>query len=348
MNRLPLFKFNSRARSTSWGIALCTMFLVASFSVSSGLKVSMDKLEDNFSSEYFLITMPLADGPSFFMPAELSAILNKSATGMFSQEELNPSGVVTVVFSVSDPSHVLRESITTSADEVLAGTGLQVIGSITIGSTSVGATVAGHFSSTIFPSDWLLASEALMRTLTEQVDSVNFAIAKTLSSTEIDGLVENGFSVQNMIGIIDFLKDGVGQIEQDVWWILIPSSFVIAVLAYSFLGSETVDRRHEIGILKTIGAGRFKILSYLLADSLIISLWGGLLGLALGIVLTYGVSTALSSMFTSAFVLEINEWLLVASFLATVGAGVLGALPPAFKMTATSPVQDLKEVTISS
>ena len=348
MNRLPLFKFNSRARSTSWGIALCTMFLVASFSVATGLKVSMDKLEDNFTSEYFLITKPDSTGPSFFTPDQIQSVLNKAATGIFSYEDLGPSGIETIVFTVSDPLHILRESITTSGDVVLTGADLPVSGNIAIGPEAISATVGGRFSSTIFPSDWLLASDVLMRALTEQHEAVNFVIAKGLTGSEMDTLRADGFGVQNMIGIIDFLSDGVGQLEQDVWWVLVPSSFVIAVLAYSFLGSETVDKRHEIGILKTLGAGRFKILSYLIADTLIISLWGGLLGLALGIVLSYGVSTALSVMFTSAFVLEIDEWLLAASLVATVGAGVLGALPPAVRMTTTSPVEDLKEVSISS
>jgi hypothetical protein len=42
--------------------------------------------------------------------------------------------------------------------------------------------------------------------------------------------------------------------------------------------------------------------------------------------------------------IETSEILLIVSFLVTVGAGVLGALIPAVKMTMTSPVQDLKEV----
>ena len=346
MNRLPLFKYNSRARSTSWGIALCTMFLVASFSVASGLKLSMDKLEGNFSSEYFLVTKPDSNGPSFFEADQLESVLEKTATGLFSEELLEPSGIETTVFSISDSHHILKESIVASGNTVLIGTSLHLSGNITIGSDSHNASIGGGFSSTIFPSDWVLASDSLMRELTEQTAAVNFAILKDPTTLEMDSLTSAGFVLQNMIGIIDFLSDGVDQIGQDVWWVLVPSSFVVALLAYSFLGSETVDKRHEIGILKTIGAGRAKILSYLMANSIIISLWGGLLGLALGIVLSYGLSTALSSAFTSAFMLEIDEWLLVASLTATVAAGILGALPPAIRMTTTSPVQDLKEASI--
>ena len=58
MRSLPFFKFGSRARSTSLGIAICTMFIVASFSVAGGLRTSMDKLKDSFSEDTYLVTMP--------------------------------------------------------------------------------------------------------------------------------------------------------------------------------------------------------------------------------------------------------------------------------------------------
>jgi putative ABC transport system permease protein len=165
-----------------------------------------------------------------------------------------------------------------------------------------------------------------------------------MNATEIAALEEQGFVVQPLIGIIDFLNSGVHEIKNDAVWVLIPSAFVIAVLAYSFIGSETADRRHDIGIVKTLGAGRKRVLGYLLLNALVISAWGGLLGVALGVVLSYALSTAASAMFTSVFMIETSEMLLVVSFFATVGAGVLGALIPAVKMTLTSPVQDLKEV----
>lgn len=86
------------------------------------------------------------------------------------------------------------------------------------------------------------------------------------------------------------------------------------------------------------------MLGYLLFNALAISAYGGLIGVALGVVVSYALSTAASAMFTSVFIIESSEVLLVLSFLATLGAGVLGALIPALRMTYTSPVQDLKEV----
>ncbi|MCX6658663.1 MAG: ABC transporter permease [Euryarchaeota archaeon] len=208
----------------------------------------------------------------------------------------------------------------------------------------VNANVSGFFSSSIFPSNWMLGSLGLLGNLTEQPGEFNFIILKDPSSSANAYLQSRGFSFQPMIGIIEFLDSGVQEIERDANWALIPSVFVIAVLAYSFLGTETVDRRHDIGIIKTVGAGKWRMLSYLLTSALIISAWGGLLGLALGIVLSYGVSTVASSMFTSVFVIKASGSLLLLSFIVTVGAGVAGAFVPSLKMTMSSPVEDLKEV----
>jgi ABC-type antimicrobial peptide transport system permease subunit len=248
------------------------------------------------------------------------------------------------VFTIVDSSHILPESLSASGTEVLTGVDLVLPLNVTLGSTPV--TVIGKYSSALFPSDWVLGSQQLLQILTGKSDAeFNFAVSKGLTAGDIATLRANGFSVQPMTGIIPFLDSGVGEIEDDATWVLLPSSFVIAILAYAFTGSETADRRHDIGIVKTIGAGRRRVMSYLLANALLISAWGGLLGLALGIILSYGVSTLASSMFTSVFVIKASASLLALSYLATVGAGVAGAAIPAAKMTLSSPVSDLKEVT---
>jgi len=339
---LPLFRFSSRAKSTSYGIALCTMFIVASFSIVDGLRTSMDTLKDNFLAEYSIVTLPDESGPELFPDTALSSVSGKTAFGMFVDVLAHPSMEEVTVFAVDDPNNVLPESIAASGKDVLVGQSLQLSGDIVLGQTNV--TVVGKFSSSLFPSDWILGSRGLLDELIGEVGMYNFAIVKGLSEPEAVGLMSNGFSTQAAVGIVDFLDSSVREVESDATWALFPSVFVIAVLAYSFIGSETADRRHDIGILKTVGAGRWRILSYLLANAAAISAWGGLLGLALGIVLSYAVSTVASAMFTSVFVIRAGELLLLSSFAATVGAGVMGAILPSIRMTLSSPVKDLKEV----
>jgi len=345
MPSLPLFKYSSRARSTSWAMALCTMFIVASFSVVGGLRSSMDNLADNFSSEYYLVTRPGENGPEFFGISELGEISTRSAYGVFAVAEVDSGDEAVTAFCIDDPNNVLPETLSASGSNVLAGRSLQLSGAISLSSEgTAGVYVAGRYSSTIFAPSWLLCSREVMGLLTLQHEGMNFGISGSLADSEIEGLRSAGFSVQGLIGIVEFLDAGVKEIETDVTWVLLPSAFVIAVLAYSFSAAETSDRRHDIGILKTLGAGRRRVLSYLLLNGLLLSAWGGLLGIALGIVLSYGVSTLASVVFTSVFMVDMSELLLLLSYLVTVGAGLAGAMLPAVRMTLTSPVEDLKEV----
>lgn len=318
------------------------MFIVASFSVVGGLGTSMDTLMGNFSQELHLITLPGESGLEYFLPSQLSTVEGKSAFGVFAEVVAAPADVEIAVFSLADPHHVLPETLSTSGNNALAGVDSSLFGNITLAGQSV--AIVGKYSSSIFPSDWLLVSLELAQTIASEAGKFNFVISSSLEQAEISALGSQGFVVQGMIGIVPFLDSSVREIESDAYLAIVPSTVAIAILAYSFIGAETADRRHDIGIIKTIGAGRRRVLYYLTANALIISAWGGLLGLALGTVLSYGVATAASSMFTSVFVVETSELLLLLSFTATLFAGLVGALLPALKMTLSSPVEDLKEV----
>ena len=345
MRSLPLFKFGDRARSTSWGIALCTMFIIASFSIAGGLETSMDKLTSNFSTDRYLVTLPGDDDLEFIPSSAFEPFFYKTATGTAVEAFVMPFNETVTVFSIYDRFGVLPERFYVYSANLLIGPAVSMSGEITlVTNNTVVANIGGRYSSSFFPPSWILGQEELINSLTgRSSDTYNFAVIRGLNATEIAGLEAQGFSVQPLIGIIDFLQSGVREIKNDAVWVLIPSAFVIAVLAYSFIGAETADRRHDIGIVKTLGAGRKRVLGYLMVNALVISAWGGFLGVALGVVLSYALSTAASAMFTSVFLIETSEILLIVSFLATIGAGVLGALIPAVKMTLTSPVQDLKE-----
>lgn len=344
MRYLPLFRFNRRARSTSWGIALCTMFIVASFSVASGLRVSMDTLADNFTSQYSLVSYPGESGMDFFETSSLGAAEARSAFCVVVVASAGTDSVV--VFSVSDPGGVLDETFSASGQEVKVGMSVPISGNVTfVAETSQEATVVSRFSSSMFPSTWVLGSEGMVAALAGSgTEEANLALSEWLTDEERSRLESAGFSVQPMVSIVEFLDSSVAELESDAYWVLVPSAFVIAVLAYSFIGAEVADKRREVGIIKTIGASRRRVFSYLLAESALMCAYGGALGLALGIVMSYAVSTFASHIFSSVFVIEIEEVLLLMAFSVTVCAGILGAIIPTVRMTMSSPVQDLREV----
>jgi len=343
MPPLLLFKFGRKASATSWSIALCTMFIVAGFAVAEGLSTSTENLASNFSSEYSLVTKKGSSGPGLFDSTELP-VNEIYAFGILVEALVNETDAVVTVFAVRDPGHVLKETLDAPDGAVLVAQGESYPSSIRLtAETSVVVSVSGRYSSTMFPSSWLLGGEALVRQLSGFSEGYRFAIAKGLSDVAASSLVSNGYAVQPLVGIVEFLSSGVEEIKSDAMWVLLPSMFVVAVLAYGFMSSETSDRRHDIGIVKTIGAGRRRILWMLTLNAVVVSAWGGLLGLALGVVLSYGTSTVASSIFSSVFVIKASGWMLAFSYATTVGAAVVGAVLPALSMTFSKPVEDLKE-----
>ena len=342
----PLFRFDNRARSTSWMIALCTMFVVASFSVTAGLGTSMDALMDNFSPEYYAVTMDDGSGPALFQQAALSSVDDRAAYCIVAGVHAAPAGMEVVAFAVSDDGGVLGESLHAEGSEAYAGTALSLTGSLelsTDGSTAQ-VDIAGRFSSAKFSDGWLLCGWDTMSSLTSASEGeCNLAVVKGMTADEVSALEAQGFVVQPTVSILSFLESGMDEIRTDTLLVLVPSAFVVGVLVYAFLEAEAADRRREIGILKTIGAGRRSIMRHLLASALAVTAWGAALGLALGIILSYGISTLASHMFTSVFVIEIQETTLALAFAATVAAGLVGTLLPAVRSTLSRPVDDLRE-----
>ena len=305
----------------------------------------MDRLEGNFSSDYCLVTRTSESGLAPFDPSEVTSSLDRCAFGYFVDVTVNVTSSSAAVFYLEDDDDPLFPSVIQPvADEVYVPNGFD-FGHLNLTSRVMEAQVevAGILVIDQFPDNWMLGDRKLVESLSGHPGMANFALTGSISGGQRAHLESEGFSVQSMTGIIDFLGQSVDQIQDDMILILLPSAFVIAVLSYGFIGSETADRRHDIGILKTIGAGRARILRLLLLNALLISLWGGTLGLAFGIVLSYALSTALSSLFTSVFLMRIDLGLLVLALLATVASAVAGALVPSLRMTTSRPVRDLRE-----
>lgn len=97
-----------------------------------------------------------------------------------------------------------------------------------------------------------------------------------------------------------------------------------------------LERTREIGILKSMGASKFTIISMVLRESILMSL----VGIALGIGLTYAIHAWLNERFPTLFFEITSQWIVKAAVIAFAGA-ILGATYPAFMAARKDPIDAL-------
>src|SRR5690606_13039525 len=105
---------------------------------------------------------------------------------------------------------------------------------------------------------------------------------------------------------------------------------IAALSVFISLYNALKDRRYDMAIMRTMGATKVKLFTLVVAEGLVITLIGGVIGLLLGHSILYYISTQTSQSadFIEAFKLYPNELLILVTAIAL---GVIAALIPAFK-----------------
>lgn len=97
-----------------------------------------------------------------------------------------------------------------------------------------------------------------------------------------------------------------------------------------------LERTREIGILKSMGASKTAIVSMVLRESVMMSI----VGIALGIGLTYGIHAWMNKKFPTMFFEITAPWIIKASIIAFLGA-IIGAAYPALMAARKDPIDAL-------
>jgi putative ABC transport system permease protein len=97
-----------------------------------------------------------------------------------------------------------------------------------------------------------------------------------------------------------------------------------------------MERTREIGILKSMGAGRLSIVSVVLRETMLLAV----VGIALGVAFTYLLRNLLHARFPTLSFQLTFQWVINAVVIAICGA-LLGALYPALKAARKDPIDAL-------
>ena len=151
----------------------------------------------------------------------------------------------------------------------------------------------------------------------------------------LDG-AEDDFEVRTQQEMLEMMTSMTSMITTVLIAIALISLLVGCIGIMNIMYVTVTERTKEIGLRMSIGAKNAAILLQFLTESIILSLIGGVVGLLLGIGLSYVVALAMSLPFV------INGVWMVISFVSCAVLGLIAGFFPALKASQTDPINALR------
>ena len=174
--------------------------------------------------------------------------------------------------------------------------------------------------------------------LDDGVDSESAADSIEARMDAMFSYEEDCFTVTTMSGIEDTMEEMLSMMTALLAGIASIALVVGGIGIMNMMLTSVTERTTEIGLKKALGALPWQIQLQFLMESFLLSLIGGLAGVALGLILSFAMCKAMSAQ----FVLSVGAIALGVGFSAAVG--VLFGWAPARKASRLNPIDALRSV----
>ena len=174
------------------------------------------------------------------------------------------------------------------------------------------------------------ASEDVAEAAVEELEEILRASHKILEGADDD------FEVRTQQEMLEMMSSMTGMITTVLVAIALISLLVGCIGIMNIMYVTVTERTKEIGLRMSIGAKNAAILMQFLTESIILSLIGGVIGLLLGVGLSFIVATAMSLPFV------INGVWMAISFVSCAILGLISGFFPALKASRTDPINALR------
>jgi putative ABC transport system permease protein len=142
------------------------------------------------------------------------------------------------------------------------------------------------------------------------------------------------------------LEETVGDVKTSLWVLMGAVGFVLLLVCANVAGLllvRSTARQKEIAIRVALGAGTKRVIRQLLSESLILSLFGGLVGLLLTPILLQLIISLSAAALPRVVSTQIDLGALLFTFFVAVGTGILFGLAPALEASRGVHHETLKE-----
>lgn len=153
---------------------------------------------------------------------------------------------------------------------------------------------------------------------------------------KLNPVQENNFGVSRSDDLINRIAEMTGVLSASAWIIGIITIFGSSIALMNIMLVSVTERTREIGVRKALGAKRSTIAFQFFIETLIIGQLGGLVGIILGVLGGYGISSAIDFSF-------VIPWsAIIAAVITTFIVAVVSGSYPALKASKLDPIEALR------
>lgn len=149
-------------------------------------------------------------------------------------------------------------------------------------------------------------------------------------------LDEDDYHIETQEGMMNMLNNIVGLLTSVIAGIAAISLIVGGIGIMNIMLVSVTERTKEIGIRKAVGAKKRDIFIQFLVESVVVSLFGGLLGIILGLSGTFLI------MYVIKLEMVVVLWALTLACSVSIGIGVVSGVYPAMRAVNLDPIEALR------
>jgi putative ABC transport system permease protein len=169
--------------------------------------------------------------------------------------------------------------------------------------------------------------------LDEAVDNAGIIMRRI---RKLNPVQESNFGVSRSDDLINRIGEITGVLSASAWIIGIITIFGSSIALMNIMLVSVTERTREIGVRKALGAKRSTIAFQFFIETLIIGQIGGIVGIVFGILIGYGISTAIDFSF-------VIPWgAVIAATITTFIVAVVSGSYPALKASKLDPIEALR------
>lgn len=176
----------------------------------------------------------------------------------------------------------------------------------------------------------------------EKISSISIKIKKDANLTTVNDKIKNEYNdtlrtitAEEMTQTID---DTLGMINSATTAIEALAIIIGGLGVINTMMMTVFERTREIGVLKSVGWSKKRILSMIMGESIVLTIISGIIGSILGVLAVFILFKLNGDNMTLIF----NINIFIKAFLVALSVGILGGLYPAIKASRLSPTEALR------